>query len=117
MRPTQQRLALANWLFKGCPKHVTAEQVHAAARKMRAPVSLATVYNTLNHLIEAGLLRQVAIGGQVYFDTNAGGHHHLFDEKSGRLSDIPATSLRIAGLPRLPHGKALSRVDVVVRVR
>ena len=117
LRPTKQRLVLAGWLFDGCDKHVTAEQVRAAAVRMRARVSLATVYNTLNNFTQAGLLRQVVIdGGQVYFDTNTGEHHHLFDENNGCLSDIPATSIRVAQMPKLPHGKNLKRVDIVVRV-
>ncbi|MGB9153111.1 MAG: iron response transcriptional regulator IrrA [Alphaproteobacteria bacterium] len=118
LRPTKQRLVLAEWLFDGCDKHVTAEQVHEAAVKMRVPVSLATVYNSLNHFIAAGLLRHVAIdGGHVYFDTNTDDHYHLFDENSGWLTDIPASAVRLAQLPKLPQGKRLSRVDVVVRVR
>lgn len=118
LRPTKQRLALAGWLFDGCDKHVTAEQVHASIAKTRHAVSLATVYNTLNHFMTAGLLRQTIIdGGQVYFDTNISDHYHLFDENSGCLTDIPAAALRIAQLPKIPQGKRLSRVDIIVRVR
>jgi len=118
LRPTKQRLALAGWLFDGCDKHVTAEQVHAAIAKVRISVSLATVYNTLNHFMAAGLLRQTIIdGGQVYFDTNTCDHYHLFDENSGSLTDIPASAVRVTQLPKIPHGKHLSRVDIVVRVR
>jgi Fur family iron response transcriptional regulator len=72
----------------------------------------------LNNFTAAGLLRQVAIdSGQVYFDTNIGSHHHIFDENSGLLMDVPASAVRIAQLPKLPKGKNLSRVDVIVRVR
>jgi len=117
LRPTTQRIALATWLFDGCDKHVTAEQTYEAAVKMRARVSLATIYNTLNCFTEAGLLRQVVIdGGQIYFDTNTHAHHHLFDEDTGFLTDIPASSVQVAQLPQMPQGKTLSRVDVVVRV-
>ena len=117
LRPTRQRMVLAGWLFDGCDKHVTAEQTHDATTRMRVGISLATVYNTLNSFTEAGLLRQVVIdGGQVYFDTNVSAHHHLFDEDSGCLIDIPASAVRVAQLPQMPQGKVLSRVDVVVRV-
>ena len=38
LRPTRQRMALALVaLFDGCPKHMTAEQVHAAVRLATAP--------------------------------------------------------------------------------
>ena len=116
LRPTRQRLALAEFLFDGRDKHVTAEQVHAAAVKRRARVSLATVYNTLNHFTDAGLLRHVTVdGGQIYFDTNTGEHHHILDETAGFLIDIPALS--VSRLPPLPSGKKLSRIDVIVRMR
>jgi Fur family iron response transcriptional regulator len=118
LRPTKQRLVLADWLFDGAPKHVTAEQVRAAAVKMRAHVSLATVYNTLNNFTEAGLLRQVVIdGGQVFFDTNTDDHHHIFDENTRCLTDITSTAVRVGNLPKLQPGKALSRIDVFVRVK
>jgi Fur family transcriptional regulator, iron response regulator len=118
LRPTRQRLALARWLFGGGNKHVTADQVHAAAIKMRVRVSLATIYNTLNKFSDKGLLCQRAIdGGQVYFDTNTELHHHIFDEKTRRLSDIPASSVSFAKLPRMPSGKVLSCIDVVLRIR
>ncbi len=118
LRPTKQRLALAGLLFDGCDKHVTAEQVHASLTRMKAKVSLATVYNSLNHFRGAGLLRQVVVdGGQAFFDTNIGSHHHVFDEDTGLLTDIPAASIRVSHLPKLPQGKKLARVDIVLRVQ
>jgi Fur family iron response transcriptional regulator len=48
LRPTRQRLALAEILFGSDERHVTAEELHAEAIAARVPVSLATVYNTLN---------------------------------------------------------------------
>jgi Fur family iron response transcriptional regulator len=117
LRPTRQRLALAGWLFNGSDKHVTAEQVRTAALKMHLKVSLATIYNTLNNFTGAGLLRQMVLdGGQVYFDTHTQDHHHLFDEETRHLTDIPASSVRLARMPKIPTGKILSRVDVVLRV-
>ena len=118
LRPTKQRLALSKWLFDGCHKHVTADDLHGALVKSKARVSLATVYNTLNNFTDAGLLRRVCMnGGLVYFDTNMGDHYHMFDEGKGLLSDIPASSINIAKLPKIPKGAKLSRVDVVVRIK
>ena len=118
LRPTRQRLALAAWLFDGCDKHVTAEQLHAVALKRRLRVSQATVYNTLNSFRQAGLLRPLVVdGGQIYFDTNVSDHHHVLDETTGCLTDIPAHAVRIASLPKAPSGRELARVDVIVRVR
>jgi Fur family iron response transcriptional regulator len=118
LRSTRQRLTLGALLFDGTHKHMTAEQVFAAARKTRARVSLATVYNTLHQFTEAGLLREVVIdASRVYFDTNTADHHHFFDETAGRLIDFPASSVHIDRLPKPPAGSRLDRVDVVIRVR
>lgn len=118
LRSTRQRLALGALLFDGMDKHVTAEQVFEAARKSRAHVSLATVYNTLHQFTEAGLLREVVIdASRVYFDTNTTDHHHFFNETEGHLTDVPAASVHVDRLPKLPAGVKLDRVDVIIRVR
>jgi Fur family iron response transcriptional regulator len=118
LRSTRQRLALGALLFDGMDKHVTAEQVFESARKNRVNVSLATVYNTLHQFTEAGLLREVVIdSARVYFDTNTGDHHHFFDASQGHLTDVPASSVHVDRLPKLPAGLRLDRVDVVIRVR
>ncbi|MFY9287806.1 MAG: iron response transcriptional regulator IrrA [Alphaproteobacteria bacterium] len=118
IRPTRQRTALATLLFDGCDKHMTAEQIHAAIRKNKTYVSLATVYNTLHQFTKAGLLHEVVIdSNRVYFDTNIGDHYHFFDESSGELHDIPATDIKIAKLPKAPSGHSIDHVDVVIRLK
>jgi Fur family iron response transcriptional regulator len=108
---------MATLLFDGCDKHMTAEQVHAALRRNRSRVSLATVYNALHQFTTAGLLREVMIDNAgIYFDTNTGSHHHFFDAPTGKLHDIPADAVHIARLPKLPRGRKLDRVDIVIRV-
>ena len=118
LRPTRQRVELASVLFaKGC-RHLTAEGLHAEAAQAGVRVSLATVYNTLNAFIAAGLVQQVAVdGARVYFDTNVDPHHHFFYENTGELADIPADQITVGTLPDAPDGSVISRVDVVVRVR
>ena len=63
LRPTRQRMALGWILFAKGDRHLTAEMLYEEATKAKVPVSLATVYNTLNQLTEAGLLRQVSVDG------------------------------------------------------
>jgi Fur family iron response transcriptional regulator len=118
LRPTRQRVALAELLFRDSDRHVTAEVVHSEAAKAGAKVSLATVYNTLHQFTEAGLLRQVAVdAARFYFDTNTGPHQHFFSEDDGELIDIPGGSIEVAGVPTPPKGTAIERVDVVIRLR
>jgi Fur family iron response transcriptional regulator len=117
LRPTRQRVALAELLFATGDRHVTAERLHEEALASKVPVSLATVYNTLHQFTEAGLLREVAIeGAKTYFDTNTSNHYHFFCERSGKLLDIGTVDIRIEGLPEAPEGMTISRVDVLVRL-
>ena len=67
-------------------------------------MSLATVYNTLHQFKRAGLLREIAIGGQrAYFDTNTSNHNHFFVEDEGELVDIPGNAIRVDGVPEPPE--------------
>ncbi|AXS42333.1 transcriptional repressor [Breoghania sp. L-A4] len=118
LRPTRQRLALAEILFSKGNRHVSAELLHEEAVTERVPISLATVYNTLHQFTEAGLLREVAVEGtKTYFDTNTDNHHHFFIEGENRVVDIPDHSLSVNSVPQPPEGMEVVRVDVVVRLR
>ena len=118
LRPTRQRVALAELLFGGSHRHVSAEKLHAEANAARVNVSLATIYNSLHQFREAGLLREVAIdASRSYFDTDTSDHHHFYLEDEQRVIDIPASSIVIQNLPEPPKGMTVTHVDVVVRVR
>ncbi len=117
LRPTRQRISLATMLFSGPERHISAEELHEEAVEAKVPVSLATVYNTLNQFTEAGLLREVAIDGtKSYFDTNTSNHYHFYLESEGRLIDIDSNDLKVVGLPEAPEGTKVNRIDVVVRL-
>ena len=96
---------MATLLFGSGDRHVTAELLHEEAVAAGERVSLATVYNTLHQFKRAGLLREIAIGGQrAYFDTNTSNHNHFFVEAEGRLVDIPGELIRVDGVPEPPVG-------------
>jgi Fur family iron response transcriptional regulator len=100
LRPTRQRMALGWLLFGKGARHLTA------------------VYNTLNQLTDAGLLRQVSVDGtKTYFDTNVSAHHHFYLENNHELVDIPDPNLVLQKMPEVPEGYEISRVDMVVRLR
>jgi len=118
IRPTRQRIALGKLLFADGDKHVTAECLHAIAHEANLPVSLATVYNTLKHFSRSGLLREVATPGHTtYFDTNTSDHYHYFIERTGRIVDIPDCKPTVEGIPELPLGKRIGRIDVIVHLK
>ncbi len=118
LRPTRQRLALVRLLFAAGNRHATAEQLYDEAQHAGIEVSLATIYNTLNQLTAAGLLRQVIlVQGKTFFDTNTGVHHHFFDETAQQLIDLPTSALQLEDLPQAPPGKSITSIDIVVRIR
>ncbi len=119
LRPTRQRLVLASLLVgDGKNRHVTAESLFALTATSGEKVSLATVYNTLRAFCEAALMNEVVVdGSKSYFDTRMDDHPHFYWEDSHTLTDAPADELHIAGLPKAPEGMAVSRVEVVIRLR
>jgi Fur family iron response transcriptional regulator len=118
LRPTRQRVALAELLYAKGNRHISAEGLHEEALMRNVPVSLATVYNTLHQFTEAGLLREVAVdGSKTYFDTNVDDHHHFFVEDDNLVMDIPYGQLGVGRVPEAPEGYEITRIDVVVRLR
>lgn len=118
LRPTRQRVALGWLLFGRGDRHLTAETLFDEAQRAQVPVSLATVYNTLNQFSHVGLLREIAVdGNRTYFDTNIADHHHFFFEGDDALQDIPGADLMVSNLPAAPEGMEIARVEVVVRLR
>lgn len=118
LRPTRQRLALCRLLYGHGNRHVTAEALHSEIQEDGLSISLATVYNTLHQFTDFGLLKQVVVEpGRSYFDTNLSDHHHLYNETTGVLTDLPHhTVLSLGDLPDLPEGTRVEAVDVVIRV-
>ncbi len=119
LRPTRQRLTLAELLVgDGQDRHVTAESLHELASSGDAPVSLATVYNTLRAFCDAGLMSEVMVdGSRSYFDTRTDDHPHYFWEDDGSVTDAPTDSVKVESLPTPPDGTEITKVDVVIRLR
>lgn len=96
VQPTLQRISICQYVLCDAD-HPTAEEVHAWADKNLAKISLATVYNTLNTLVEAGLLREFKFShsDKVIYDNNLDDHAHFLDEKTGQLFDIHKENIKV----------------------
>jgi len=90
VKPTAQRVVITDYIL-GTMSHPTADEVLAAvADKLPVSLSRATVYNTLNTLVAAGVIQEVFTEpGAVRYDANMSDHHHFVDVKTGRIYDIP----------------------------
>ena len=120
LRATQPRVCVARVLFgDGKDRHVTAEWVADQLSVAGENIVLASVYNTLHAFVAAGFLREVrgAECGVTIFDTNTTPHHHFYNEKTKKLTDIPAEAVKLLKLPTPPKGAKTVGCDVVIRVR
>ena len=101
IQPTPQRIAVVETVLTS-RAHPTAENIMASARKKCPTVSRATVYNTLNLLVEKRLIgMQTLKEGAVVFDPNTHRHHHFIDDDTGEIFDIPWDQLEVKGKEKL----------------
>ena len=120
LRATRPRLAIAGILFAdGKARHVTAEWLADEVARSGEPIAIATIYNTLHSLVDAGALRKVhgIDTASIVFDTHTHPHHHFYDEISGELTDIPAEALILSGETEAPYGKTITSCEIILRIR
>lgn len=90
VRCTRQRETIYRALTQ-TKRHPTPEQLHSLVGDADPGISLATVYNTLDTLCDAGLCRRYACesGTHAYrYDADVESHAHL-ETTDGRLLDLP----------------------------
>ncbi|QYY35725.1 Fur family transcriptional regulator [Ruficoccus sp. ZRK36] len=69
--------------------HPTADEVYARAKQVMPSISLATVYNCLETLVECDLVKKLNYEREPSrFCPNDGEHAHFLDEGTGRVFDI-----------------------------
>lgn len=114
---TKQRVALASLLFNLPSGHVTAEKLHDETKRNELKISLATVYNTLNHFADNGLIKTLQVDNQkTFFDINTDHHYHYKYEEN--LQDISVSDLEIKYNPKdIPKGKKVESIDVIINLR
>jgi Fur family transcriptional regulator, stress-responsive regulator len=116
-RLTAQRRVVAEVLV-GEHVHLTAEAVHAAAHAVLPEISMATVYNTLNELVNMGEVLEISAGnGPKRYDPNTTiAHQHLRCMGCGTLRDVAPEGEDGLTLPRdQQHGFQLVGIDIMFR--
>lgn len=101
IQPSAQRLAVADYVL-ATDEHPSAEDVLREAQSALPMISRATVYNTLNLLVDKRLLRALHVAeGRVVFDCNVDRHHHFIDEATGAIHDVPWEAVRVTRVEEL----------------
>src|SRR3984957_5529136 len=88
LRCTAQAYAVMAFLREQ-NSHPTAAEIFKAVNRMVPRSSRATTYNNLRDLVEAGLVREVAVEGRAArFDAKGLLHHHFICGRYGNVEDI-----------------------------
>jgi Fur family ferric uptake transcriptional regulator len=75
--------------------HFDAEILIEDLKRAGLRVSRATVYRTLNKLVDAGMLRRLEFGPRTFFEHDYGypQHEHLVCEKCGRIIEFQSPAI------------------------
>jgi len=94
-RVTRQRVLVANALAAS-GRQVTAEQLYRSLRRREPGIGRATVFRTLETLVEAGVARRLEQDGHVYAYVAClpEHHHHLACTRCGRVEEIDEAYIR-----------------------
>ena len=114
VQATAQRIAIYQYILCEAD-HPTAEDVKEWADEYFPKMSLATVYNTLNVLVGAGLLKEYRLtnNSKMVYDPNVVYHHHFLDDETGQLIDIDPDFVEIK--PKLKKEFQITQVQVLLR--
>ena len=118
LRNTPQREVVYSVLV-GKRDHPTADEVFARVKAEMPTISLATVYNCLEALVQCNLVRQVNFErGPTRYCPNLHPHAHFHDEATGSTYDIDLPPGLLEQLRnQLPSGYRASDVEITFRGR
>lgn len=96
--------------------HPTAYDVFDRVKDRSPNISLATVYNCLEHLTTSGAIKQVHVErSQARYCANLREHVHFHCDSCGQVSDaMPTTDFDPRQFWKLPNGARISRTDVAI---
>ncbi len=99
--------------------HPTADEIFARVKAQMPTISLATVYNCLETLVQCGLVRQVNLErAPTRYCSNLHDHAHFHDDATGRVHDIELPPDVLKQLRELlPVGFDANTVELAFRGR
>jgi Fur family transcriptional regulator, peroxide stress response regulator len=116
LRSTPQREVVYNVLL-GKRDHPTADEVYVRVKSELPTISLATVYNCLETLVQCNLVRAVNFErGPTRYCPNLRPHAHFHDERTGKTHDIDLPADLLSQVNSiLPRGFDPSSVEIIFR--
>lgn len=96
--------------------HPTANEVYLRAKETMPDISMATVYNCLDALVQCGLVRQVNLDrGASRFCPNMQEHCHFHCESCGGIFDLDFNPEAARQQVPVPMGFTVTHFDISVR--
>lgn len=94
-RVTRQRLIVAEALARA-GRQLSAAELYDRVRSAEPSLGRATVFRTVDRLVEAGVARRLELEGHVYgyVACQPEHHHHLSCTGCGRVEEIPESWVR-----------------------
>ena len=92
---TPQRMRIAESVFSN-HKHFTADELYARAKKLEPLIGRVTVYRTLTHLVESGMIEELALrrGVATYEHVVGHAHHdHVICLDCGKIEELRSDAL------------------------
>lgn len=114
LRCTPQRYAVLAFLMEH-NTHPTAAEIFEAVNRVDPRSSRATTYNNLRDLVQAGLVREVAVEGRsARYDAKGIRHHHFICDRCGEVKDMefydmPKPATRLLGKRTLRECEVIFR--------
>lgn len=89
-RVTRQRLIVADALVRA-GRQLTAGELYERLRSTKPSLGRATVFRTLDRLVDAGVARRLELDGHIYayVACEPEHHHHLSCTECGKVEEIP----------------------------
>ena len=117
LRLTKQRKVVYEVLVDDKRDHPTASEVFERAKERMPSISLATVYNCLETLTQAGAVKQVNVDRAASrYCPNLNPHAHFCCSECNTVVDIQLDAGCAAETPwNLPDGTQLHEVDVTMK--
>ena len=81
-------------ILKQSDRHLTADEIFFLAKLKMPSIAMATIYNNLNAMNEAGMIKRLHIDGVAdCFDKIMEPHDHLLCDNCGKITDIHLPAL------------------------
>lgn len=116
LRMTRQRQEVYR-ILQSERNHPTANDVFMRVKDRLPNISLATVYNCLEALVQHGIIRQVNFERESSrYCPNLSEHGHFHDEVTGIIHDVDfKLGVNLADMLSLPPGAVIDDIEITLR--